>query len=252
MLRVLASIFGVGVLSLLASCSPETAIGQSSGQAGGQASTSSSGQGSTSTGLYHSGHAGGHASGRASGFGDQDLSRAGLIRTSYDYDRDVVSEYAMFGAGCFWGIESAFRKEAGVIATAVGYSGGHQQNPTYEEVCAGKTRHAEVILIQFDPNVVNYYDLLQIFFELHDPTQLNRQGADVGDQYRSAVFAFSDTQVQLAKRKIEELDAKRVLPRSIVTEVTPATTFWKAEEYHQQYIEKGGPWICASSKRVKR
>lgn len=245
-MRALTSFFGLGILSVLVSCSPETAIGQTSGQVGVQTSTSAS------AGSQYSGHAGGYATGRAPGYGDQDLSRAGLVRTTYQYDRNSDSEYALFGAGCFWGIESAFRKEDGVIATAVGYSGGHKLNPTYEEVCAGVTRHAEVILIQFDPNVVNYYDLLQVFFELHDPTQMNRQGADIGDQYRSAVFAFSDQQMSLARRKIEELDAKKVLHRPIVTEVTPATTFWKAEEYHQQYIEKGGRWICASSKRVER
>lgn len=176
----------------------------------------------------------------------------GLVRTEWQKSSDSDSEYAMFGAGCFWGIESAFRKEDGVISTAVGYSGGHVDNPTYEQVCTGNTRHAEVILIEFDPNVVSYYDLLQVFFELHDPTQLDRQGADIGDQYRSAVFTFSERQGELARMKIEEIDAKRVLPRSIVTEVTPATTFWRAEEYHQQYIEKGGRWICASAKRVQR
>ncbi|MFL5891298.1 MAG: peptide-methionine (S)-S-oxide reductase MsrA [Solirubrobacterales bacterium] len=146
------------------------------------------------------------------------------------------TEKATFGAGCFWQVEAAFREIDGVVDTAVGYEGGHVDNPTYEQVCSGDTGHVEVAQITFDPSKVSYEDLVTKYFELHDPTQLNRQGPDVGWQYRSVVFAHSDEQAQIAKQVIERTQARFRDP--IVTEVESAAPFWRAEEYHQCYLEK--------------
>ena len=154
-------------------------------------------------------------------------------------------EKATFGAGCFWGVEAAFAQIAGVRATAVGYEGGALENPSYKDVCTDRTGHAEVVEVEFDPGVVSYEVLLDAFFALHDPTQMNRQGPDWGTQYRSAIFCHSDEQRALAEAKIAELTAAgRFAPKRIVTKVEPAQTFWRAEEYHQRYLEKRGLASC--------
>jgi peptide-methionine (S)-S-oxide reductase len=142
----------------------------------------------------------------------------------------------MFGAGCFWGVESAFRRLKGVTNVTVGYSGGTAEEPTYEQVCSGTTGHAEVVLVEYDEARVAYDDLLGLFFEIHDPTQLNRQGPDVGTQYRSAVFTFDDDQKAAAQAKKDALG--ETARRPVATEIAPAATFWPAEDYHQQYEEK--------------
>ncbi len=147
-------------------------------------------------------------------------------------------EQATFGAGCFWGVEEAFRRVDGVTATAVGYAGGTFEDPTYEDVCSGNTGHAEVVRLQYDPARVSYEDLLQVFWDIHDPTTLNRQGADVGTQYRSVVFFHDDNQAAAARASKEALQAPGRYRRDIVTEITPASTFYKAEDYHQRYVEK--------------
>ena len=151
---------------------------------------------------------------------------------------------ATFAAGCFWGVEAAFRAVEGVTSTAVGYIGGATDRPTYEDVCGGRTGHAEAVEVQFDPDRATYERLLDVFFTCHDPTTLNRQGPDVGTQYRSAVFyhdAAQQTAAAEAKQKLE--DAGR-LSSPIVTEITPAPTFFRAEAYHQQYLEKRGQSSC--------
>lgn len=153
-------------------------------------------------------------------------------------------EKATFGAGCFWGVEAAFRNVDGVISTAVGYLGGTLSNPTYEKVCSGRTGHAEVVEVLYDPAKVSYATLLDRFWELHDPTQLNRQGPDVGTQYRSAIFYHTPEQEQLARASKEKLEQSGVYKRPIVTEITPASTFYQAEDYHQQYLEKRGLASC--------
>ena len=143
---------------------------------------------------------------------------------------------AMFGAGCFWGVEYNFSKLDGVNEVLSGYSGGKTPVPTYEQVCSNSTDHAEVVLIEFDPSVISYKELLNSFWEKHDPTTLNRQGPDVGTQYRSAIFYFDEEQRNLAQESLNKLQQK--LKNKIVTEITEADTFWKAEEYHQKYFEK--------------
>jgi len=154
-------------------------------------------------------------------------------------------EKATFGAGCFWGVEAAFAAIPGVGATAVGYEGGSLDRPTYKDVCTDQTGHAEVVELDFDNEKVSYDQLLDSFFNLHDPTTLNRQGPDWGAQYRSAIFFHSPEQEQKAKAKIEQLTASaRYAPKRIVTKVEPAQTFWRAEEYHQKYLEKRGQASC--------
>ena len=142
----------------------------------------------------------------------------------------------MFGAGCFWGVEYNFSKLEGVNEVLSGYSGGKTPDPTYEQVCSNSTDHAEVVLIEFDPSVISYEELLNSFWEKHDPTTLNRQGPDVGTQYRSAIFYFDEEQRNLAQESLNKLQQR--LEKKIVTEITEADTFWKAEEYHQKYFEK--------------
>ena len=145
----------------------------------------------------------------------------------------------MFGAGCFWGVEYNFNKVKGVNEAVSGYSGGKVDNPTYEQVCTNTTDHAEVVLVDYDPDVVSYDELLQVFWEKHDPTTLNKQGPDVGTQYRSAIFYFDDEQKNSATESLQKRQS--VLgSRKIVTEITRASDFWKAEEYHQKYFEKHG------------
>jgi peptide-methionine (S)-S-oxide reductase len=151
---------------------------------------------------------------------------------------------ATFGAGCFWGVEEAFRKTQGVTETAVGYMGGHLENPSYQDVCTDRTGHAEVVQVQFDPSLIDYERLLEIFWDLHDPTTLNRQGPDVGTQYRSAVFYHDEAQKAAAAGMKARLGSSGRFRRPIVTEIIPASTFWRAEEYHQKYFHKHGGASC--------
>ena len=151
-------------------------------------------------------------------------------------------EKATFGAGCFWGVEAAFRRLAGVDSTRVGYLGGKLDNPTYHDVCTDRTGHAEVVEVTFNPEIVSFHDLLEVFWNNHNPTTLNRQGPDVGSQYRSAIFFHSPEQEAEAKASRDAAQAR--VSRPIVTEITPATAFWPAEEYHQQYLEKRGLANC--------
>ncbi len=151
---------------------------------------------------------------------------------------------ATFGAGCFWGVEETFRTTEGVLSTAVGYMGGSKENPTYQEVCTDKTGHAEVVQVEYDPAQVEYDALVDIFFDNHNPTELNRQGPDVGTQYRSVIFYEDDAQKEVAARKKEELAASGRFKRDIVTLIEPVQTFWPAEEYHQQYLLKRGMTSC--------
>jgi peptide-methionine (S)-S-oxide reductase len=153
-------------------------------------------------------------------------------------------EKATFAAGCFWGVEARFQQMPGVIATAVGYEGGSLANPSYQQVCTDRTGHAEAVEIDFDPSKITYQRLVEEFFALHDPTQLNRQGPDWGTQYRSAVFYHSPEQEKIAKETIARLTAEKRFSKPIVTQVVPAETFWRAEEYHQKYLEKRGMVSC--------
>jgi peptide-methionine (S)-S-oxide reductase len=151
---------------------------------------------------------------------------------------------ATFGAGCFWGVEAAFRQIQGVVTTEVGYTGGTVPNPTYEDVCTGRTGHAEAVSVTFDPARVTYDQLLDVFWENHNPTTRNRQGPDVGTQYRSAIFVHSAEQEAAARASREKLEAAGRFSRPIVTEITPASEFYRAEEYHQRYLEKRGVGSC--------
>ena len=156
----------------------------------------------------------------------------------------MAIEKATFGAGCFWGVEAKFNEITGVIDTAVGYEGGDLEHPTYEEVCTDRTGHAEVVQVTFDPSRLSYEALLDAFFAMHDPTQSNRQGPDFGTQYRSIIFTHNEAQEKQARAKIAELGASGTYSDPIVTQVSPAKTFWKAEEYHQRYLEKRGMVHC--------
>ena len=151
-----------------------------------------------------------------------------------------MTEKATFGAGCFWGVEAAFRKIKGVVSTKVGYSGGSSKNPTYKGVCSGRTGHAEVVQVEYDPSKTSYEELLDVFWSVHDPTQLNRQGPDVGTQYRSAIFFYNAEQEAAAKAAKAHLEKSGRHRKPIVTEIIPASEFYVAEEYHQQYFEKHG------------
>jgi peptide-methionine (S)-S-oxide reductase len=153
-------------------------------------------------------------------------------------------EKASFAAGCFWGVEAAFRQLQGVTATTVGYSGGTFENPTYEDVCSDATGHAETVLVQYDPAVISYEQLLETFWNCHDPTQRDRQGPDVGTQYRSAIFYHTPAQQAAAIRSKEGLEQSGKHRRPVATEISPAATFYPAEEYHQQYLEKRGEASC--------
>ncbi|MGA9113719.1 MAG: peptide-methionine (S)-S-oxide reductase MsrA [Candidatus Dormiibacterota bacterium] len=149
---------------------------------------------------------------------------------------------ATFAAGCFWGVEDAFRRLPGVTSTSVGYTGGHTDQPTYRDVCGHRTGHAEAVEVEFDSEQVSYQSLVERFFALHDPSQVNRQGPDVGDQYRSAIFFHDPAQQAVAAEAKAQVAAASYRP--VVTEIVPATTFWRAEEYHQQYVEKRGGGAC--------
>jgi peptide-methionine (S)-S-oxide reductase len=153
-------------------------------------------------------------------------------------------EKATFGAGCFWGVESFFREVPGVLDAESGYAGGSVSNPTYKQVCSDRTGHAEVVEVTFDPEKVSYESLLDVFFANHDPTTLDRQGPDVGSQYRSVVFFHSPEQERAARAKMEMLKISGRFKRPIVTTLEPAPTFWRAEEYHQRYFEKNGLPSC--------
>ncbi len=155
-----------------------------------------------------------------------------------------MRQKATFAAGCFWGVEAAFRQVKGVTATTVGYTGGSFESPTYEDVCTGKTGHAEAVEVEFDSTQVSYEELLNVFWENHDPTTWNRQGPDIGAQYRSGIFYHTPEQRQAAQASKEKLQQSGRYKKPIVTEVTPAATFYRAEEYHQQYLEKRGLAQC--------
>lgn len=153
---------------------------------------------------------------------------------------------AAFGAGCFWGVEETFRTTKGVVSTAVGYMGGHTENPTYQDVCSGQTGHAETVEVTYDPSEISYEKLLDVFWNVHDPTTLNRQGPDIGEQYRSIIFYYDDDQEKAARTSKEELNKSGVYGREIVTEIVPASNykFYTAEDYHQQYLKKRGRSSC--------
>ncbi len=153
-------------------------------------------------------------------------------------------ELATFGAGCFWGVEETFRRMPGVVETAVGYLGGTLENPSYKDVCTDTTGHAEVVQVTFDPEKISYDKLVNAFWQLHDPTQVNRQGPDYGSQYRTAIFTHSPEQAETARASKDRLQASGKFKRPIATEITPASTFWKAEDYHQQYLAKRGKSNC--------
>ena len=157
----------------------------------------------------------------------------------------MSTEKATFGAGCFWGVEAVFRQTVGVKDAVVGYAGGKTENPTYEDVCSDETGHAEVVEVIFDPAVVSYEALLDVFWRNHDPTTRNRQGPDVGSQYRSVIFYHSPEQKAAAETKLAELEKSGRFRRPIVTQIEPAPPFYRAEEYHQQYLAKHGRTHCA-------
>lgn len=158
----------------------------------------------------------------------------------------MQTEKATFGAGCFWGVEEIFRNLKGVLSTAVGYAGGTKDNPTYEDVCTDKTRHAEVVQVEFDPSKISYDELLDVFWSNHNPTTMNRQGPDVGTQYRSVIFYDSPEQEVTALASKERLDKSGRFNRPVVTQIEPAPKFWRAEEYHQRYLQKRGQSHCAN------
>ena len=155
-----------------------------------------------------------------------------------------MTEQATFGAGCFWGVEETFRQLPGVLDTKVGYMGGKLENPTYRDVCSDRTGHAEVVQITFDPAKISYTQLLDVFWNAHDPTTLNRQGPDVGTQYRSVILFHSPAQEAEAQRSLEAVQRSGRFRRPVVTRIEPAQTFWQAEDYHQRYLEKQGLGSC--------
>jgi len=155
-------------------------------------------------------------------------------------------EKATFAAGCFWGVEATFRRVPGVVSTAVGYTGGNTVNPTYEQVCTDHTGHAEAVQVEFDPGRVSYEELLDVFWNNHNPTTPNRQGPDFGSQYRSAIFYHSPQQQAAAEASKQRRDKSGIYQRPIVTQIVPASEFYRAEEYHQQYLEKRGKAHCST------
>jgi len=161
----------------------------------------------------------------------------------------MTTRFATFGAGCFWGVELAFRNTDGVADTAVGYAGGHVPNPTYQMVCTGTTGHAEVVRIEYDPAVIGYEDLLTVFWACHNPTQVDRQGPDIGSQYRSLILTHGTDQAEAATAAKQALDASRRFRRPIATRIEPAGDFWPAEDYHQRYLEKRGRAACGTHLR---
>jgi peptide-methionine (S)-S-oxide reductase len=156
----------------------------------------------------------------------------------------MATEKATFGAGCFWHVEASFRQVPGIVATQVGFEGGSKLNPSYRDVCSHTTGHAEVVEVEYDPERVSYDDLLKVFWEAHDPTQMNRQGPDVGDQYRSVIFFHTPQQQEAALASKAQVEASHIYNRPVVTQIVPAETFYRAEDYHQQYFEKQGISTC--------
>ncbi|MBT3583580.1 MAG: peptide-methionine (S)-S-oxide reductase MsrA, partial [Halobacteriovoraceae bacterium] len=148
------------------------------------------------------------------------------------------------GAGCFWGVEETYRTTSGVVETSVGYSGGKLDSPDYRSVCGGETGHAEVVEVTFDPEKIGLEEILEIFWNSHNPTTLNKQGPDVGSQYRSAIFTYSTEQIEKAEKSKRAVDESKKWPNPIVTEILPAKTYWRAEEYHQKYFLKNGGGSC--------
>lgn len=171
------------------------------------------------------------------------LALGGILATA-QAEEAHVTDTATFGGGCFWGVEEAFRQVKGVRSTAAGYMGGNFDNPSYQDVCTDTTGHAEVVQILFAPDSVDYQRLLDVFWAIHDPTTLNRQGPDIGTQYRSVIFYHSDEQKRLAEASKEALEKSGKYRRPIVTAIVPASTFWRAEDYHQQYLAKRGLGSC--------
>jgi len=197
-------------------------------------------------GAEGAGSSGASAAGRPEGAASQgeDAARATEKAGLRDEGGARGLETATFGARCFWGVEAAFRKVEGVAGTEVGYSGGDFENPTYEDVCSGRTGHAEVVRVRFDPERVTYEELLEVFWNAHNPTQVNRQGPDVGYQYRSVILFHTEEQERLARASKKALEESRKYSRPVATSVEPAGKFWRAEEYHQQYLEKRGLAAC--------
>jgi methionine-S-sulfoxide reductase len=150
----------------------------------------------------------------------------------------MTTEKALLGAGCFWGVDHILKKIPGIVRTEVGYAGGKTKNPTYQEVCTGQTDHAEVVLVEFNPEIISYKKVLDVFFRLHDPTTLNRQHNDVGTQYRSVIFTYSEDQKKAAQEMVKEVDAAKIFKNSVVTQILPAPEFFSAETYHQDYLIK--------------
>lgn len=159
-------------------------------------------------------------------------------------NHDANNHKATFAAGCFWGVEAEFRATPGVVATRVGYTGGTKADPTYEQVCSGRTGHAEAVEVVYDPERLSYDDLLEVFWDNHDPTTPNRQGPDIGTQYRSAIFFHDEDQLRAASASKERLQGSGRFKRPVVTEITEASEFFEAEDYHQQYLEKRGLATC--------
>jgi len=164
---------------------------------------------------------------------------------TFPLDDHAMTEKATFGAGCFWGVENTFRQVKGVTNASVGYAGGGKDNPTYEDVCTDKTGHAEVVEVEYDPALVSYDQLLDVFWSNHNPTTMNRQGPDIGTQYRSVIFYHSPEQKAAAEASKQNVDQGGKFKRPIVTQIEPAPKFWRAEEYHQRYLEKHGRAHCA-------
>ena len=156
----------------------------------------------------------------------------------------VNSNQATFAAGCFWGVQAAFDRLKGVAKTEVGYTGGHLEKPSYDDVCTDGTGHAEAVLVEYDPKIISYDTLLDTFWSVHDPTQMNRQGPDMGSQYRSAIFYHTDEQKKAALKSKEILEKSKKLSKPIATLIVPAEKFWSAEEYHQHYLKKRGSMMC--------
>lgn len=169
----------------------------------------------------------------------EDISSADPLMQQH---RELMLQKATFGAGCFWGVEAAFRRTPGVVRTAVGYAGGTTKDPTYQDVCTDETGHAEVVEVVFDPAAITYDGLLDVFWDNHNPTTRNRQGPDIGSQYRSVIFCHDDDQMAVAKQS--RAKKQNTLKRPIVTQIRPATPFYRAEEYHQRYLEKHGLTHC--------
>jgi peptide-methionine (S)-S-oxide reductase len=170
-------------------------------------------------------------------------ARGGEVNTTME-TKNENTEKAVFAAGCFWGVEASFRKLSGVVSTRVGYTGGKTKDPTYREVCGDRTGHAEAVEVVYDPDKVSYRELLDLFWSIHDPTQVNRQGPDVGSQYRSAIFYLGDDQARIAGESKEKLEKSGKHRRRVATEIVAATEFYPAEDYHQQYYEKHGISGC--------